>query len=199
MIRPCGLSGSGRAARCRLRPTVSRVQRRRPYTARPAGPAVYGVDATALRASGDFDAYRGFHEDVRAELFPACATLTGSHRRSASRPIALPTPPSPGQVALAMRLAAPPGHLRAARWLIHAAATVAANVLPAIRFSRIRGNCASVTNPSSTRKTGSVTCLAGATAMGRSPLAPTGRIFVVDHPNSPGVSSEATVTGSRCG
>ena len=53
--------------------------------------------------------------------------------------------------------------------------------------------------PVSTRKTGSVTCLAGATAMGRSPLAPTGRIFVVDHPNSPGVSSEATVTGSRCG
>ena len=44
-------------------------------------------------------------------------------------------------------------HLRAARSLIPAAAAVAAaNVLPAIRFSRNRRTCASVTNRSSTRK-----------------------------------------------
>ena len=40
-------------------------------------------------------------------------------------------------------------HLRAARSLTPAAAAAAASVLPAIRFSRNRRTCASVTHPSS--------------------------------------------------
>ncbi len=57
-------------------------------------------------------------------------------------------------------------HLRAARSLIPAAAAAAATVLPAIRFSRNRRTWASVTNPSSARKTSSVTRLAAAHATG---------------------------------
>ena len=76
---------------------------------------------------------------------------------------------------------APLCHFRAARSLIPAAAAAAASVFPAIRFSRNRRTCASVTNPSSTRKTGSVTHLAAAPATGRSPRRRPAKIIVVDH------------------
>ena len=73
-------------------------------------------------------------------------------------------------------------HLRADRSLIPAAAAAAPSVLPAIRFSRNRRTWASVTNPSSARKTGSVTRLAAATATDRSPPWQPAKIIVVDHP-----------------
>ena len=52
---------------------------------------------------------------------------------------------------------APLCHRRAVRSLIPAAAAAAANVFPDIRFSCNRRTCTSVTNPSSMRKTGSLT------------------------------------------
>ena len=78
-------------------------------------------------------------------------------------------------------------HVRAVRSLIPAAAAAAVSVFPAIRFSRNRQTCASVINPSSPRKTGSVTRLAGAPATGRSPPRRPAKIIVVDHrpPSSP--------------
>ena len=75
---------------------------------------------------------------------------------------------------------APLCYVRAVRSLIPAAAAAAVNVFPAIRFSRNRQTCASVTNPSSPRKTGSVTRLAGAPATGRSPPRRPAKIIVVD-------------------
>lgn len=93
----------------------------------------------------------------------------GTHRRSTVRPIAVLAPPSPGQVALVMRLAAPPGHLRPARWLTPAR-DGRRHILSAVRFSRNRRIRAPVTNPSPTGKSGGVVRLAAATATGRSPL-----------------------------
>ena len=78
-----------------------------------------GADAVlklrALRASGDFDAYWDFHEAREYERNHARRYPDGdSTAGQRAAPVALLTPPSPGQVALAMPLAAPPGPLWAA-------------------------------------------------------------------------------------
>ena len=76
---------------------------------------------------------------------------------------------------------APLCQCRAVRSLIPAAAAAAANVFPDIRFSRNRRTWASVINPSSTRKTGSLTRLSVGPRTGRSRPRQPARIIVVDH------------------
>ena len=75
---------------------------------------------------------------------------------------------------------APLCQCRAVRSLIPAAAAAAANVFPDIRFSRNRRTWASVINPSSTRKTGSLTRLSVGPRTGRSRPRQPAKIIVVD-------------------
>ena len=76
---------------------------------------------------------------------------------------------------------APLCQCRAVRSLMPAAAAAAANVFPDIRFSRNRRTWASLINPSSTRKTGSLTRLSVGPRTGRSRPRQPAKIIVVDH------------------
>ena len=107
--------------------------------------------------------------------------------------------------ALAVDGNAPCCQRRAVRSLIPAAAAAAANVFPDIRFSRNRRTCASVTNPSSTRKTGSVTrrCVGSRSRRSRprrpAKLALITALHITDRLPQSASSHSSTDASVRCG